>query len=157
VIRPATPLDAPALEALDHAIWSYAHSPVPPRDRPFETEGVLIDERDGELAGYIKLGELWPLESVRHVREIKGLAVAAGHQRKGVARALIAAALDEARRQGTTKVTLRVLGHNAPARALYEACGFTVEGVLTNLFHLEGAYVDDILMSITLGGSSSST
>ena len=156
MIRPATPDDAPALKALDDAIWSFEHSPVEPRDRPFETDGVLVDERDGELAGYVKLGELWPIESVAHVREIKGLAVAADHQRKGVAKALIAAALEEARRQGAMKVTLRHLAHNTSARALYEACGFEEEGRLRDLFYLDGAYVDDVLMSITIGGSSAS-
>jgi len=150
VIRPATPQDAAALQALDHAIWSYEHSPAPAREKPFATEGVLVDERDGELAGYIKLGELLRIESTAHVREIKGLAVAASRQRQGVGKALIAAALEEARRQGAQKVTLRLLGRNAKARALYEACGFQEEGRLRDVFYLEGEFVDDVLMSITL-------
>jgi len=37
---------------------------------------------------------------------------------------------------------LRVLGGNASARRLYEACGFVVEGILRNDFLLGGRYVD---------------
>ena len=43
--------------------------------------------------------------------------------------------------------TLRVLGPNATARALYERAGFVVEGVLREEFHLDGRYVDDVLMA----------
>ena len=48
------------------------------------------------------------------------------------------------------KLTLRVLGHNGPARALYEACGFEVEGVSRGLFFLDGVYVDDVLLALDL-------
>ncbi|WP_143674119.1 GNAT family N-acetyltransferase, partial [Streptomyces caniscabiei] len=41
---------------------------------------------------------------------------------------------------------LRVLGHNTPARKLYESEGFVVEGVLPEEFLIDGAYVDDVLM-----------
>jgi ribosomal protein S18 acetylase RimI-like enzyme len=51
--------------------------------------------------------------------------MARGH---GVGRALFRAAVDEARRQGARRITLRVLGHNTPARKLYESEGFVVEG-----------------------------
>jgi ribosomal protein S18 acetylase RimI-like enzyme len=150
VIRPATPADEPALRALDRRVWSWLHAPVEPRDRPFDTEGVLVCVLDGELAGYVKLGRLWPDVSVAHVREIKGLAVDTRFQRRGLGRALVAAAIERARAEGARKLTLRVLGHNAPARRLYAACGFEVEGVLHDLFLLEGRYVDDVLMSLDI-------
>ncbi|CAM5537162.1 GNAT family N-acetyltransferase OS=Streptomyces alboniger OX=132473 GN=CP975_09635 PE=4 SV=1 [Streptomyces alboniger] len=68
----------------------------------------------------------------------------------GVGRALLRAAQEEARLQGARRLTLRVLGHNAPARKLYESEGFVVEGILPEEFLLEGAYVDDVLMGRTL-------
>jgi ribosomal protein S18 acetylase RimI-like enzyme len=63
-----------------------------------------------------------------------------------VGRALLRAAREEARRQGARRITLRVLGHNTPARTLYESEGFVVEGILPGEFLLDGAYVDDVLM-----------
>lgn len=159
MIRAATEHDEPALRQLDRRIWSWRHAPVEPRDRPFDTTGVLVHEAEGEIAGYVKLGALWPIESVQHVREIKGLAVDARFHRRGIGRALIGAAIEQAEREGARKLTLRVLGHNTPARDLYAACGFEVEGVLKDLFRLQGRYVDDVLMSydLTAGGSSASS
>lgn len=159
MIRAATEEDEPALRALDRRIWSWLHAPVEPRDRPFDITGVLVYDAESEVAGYVKLGELWPIDSVRHVREIKGLAVDARFHRRGIGRALIEAAIEHAKRDGARKLTLRVLGHNAPARDLYAACGFEVEGVLTDLFLREGRYVDDVLMSydLTAAGSSASS
>lgn len=52
---------------------------------------------------------------------------------------------EEARRQGARRLTLRVLGHNTPARKLYESEGFVVERILPEEFLLDGAYVDDVL------------
>ena len=60
------------------------------------------------------------------------------------------AAVEEARRRGATKLSLRVLGHNQGARRVYERCGFHVEGVLTGEFVLDGVAVDDVLMARTL-------
>ena len=150
MIRAATPADEPALRALDRRIWCWLHAPVEPRDRRFDTEGVLVDITDGEIAGYVKLGEMWPIESVNHVREIKGLAVSSAHRRRGVGRALLDAAAHEARARGARRLTLRVLAHNTGARALYTAAGFEVEGVLRELFFLDGRYVDDVLMTLPL-------
>ena len=56
----------------------------------------------------------------------------------------------EAASRGARRLTLRVLGPNAVARGLYEACGFTVEGVLREEFLLDGRYVDDVLMALEL-------
>ncbi|MBI0383539.1 GNAT family N-acetyltransferase, partial [Streptomyces albiflaviniger] len=81
-----------------------------------------------------------------HVRQIQGLAVDERVRGQGVARALLGAAYQEARRQGATRMTLRVLGHNTPARRLYASEGFAVEGMLPGEFLLEGEYVDDVMM-----------
>jgi ribosomal protein S18 acetylase RimI-like enzyme len=151
VIRPATPADEPALRALDTDNWSTLSSPVPERpDREFEVEGVLVAELEDGIAGYVKLGPAFPIESTNHVLEIKGLTVDAGHRRRGVGRALMHAAIEMAREAGARKLILRVLGHNADARSLYAACGFEVEGVLREFFYLDGRYVDDVLMALQL-------
>ena len=65
-------------------------------------------------------------------------------------RALLDAAVEEARRRGARRLTLRVLGANVAARRLYERSGFLVEGVLRGEFHLDGQDVDDVLMARAL-------
>ena len=112
---------------------------------------MLVAVVDGEVAGYVKLGRATPLAASDHVVTVTGLAVSPVFQRRGVGRALIDAAAAEARARGARRLTLRVLGPNAPARRLYESAGFVVEGVQRGEFLLEGEYVDDVLMALDLG------
>ncbi|MFE7860558.1 GNAT family N-acetyltransferase [Streptomyces sp. NPDC101209] len=157
-IRHATLDDEEILGRLDRVTWSPLHS-VQPRPRPpyepfynerFGPRDHLVAELDGTVVGYVRLGYPTPLACNAHVRQIQGLVVAEEARGGGVGRALLRAVREEARRQGARRLTLRVLGHNAPARRLYEAEGFVVEGVLPGEFLLQGAYVDDVLMGCSL-------
>ena len=156
MIRPARPDDAAALRALDRAAWTWDASPAPPApaDKPFDVDGVLVAERGGELAGYVALRHPTRLESNRHVLAVHGLAVAPGHERRGVGRELVRAAAEAARARGARRLTLRVLSTNLGARALYAACGFVVEGIQRDEFWLDGRYVDDVLMALDLSALS---
>lgn len=151
--------DGAALGELDRSTWSTLHAvspmPQPPYAAFFDAnhrpEDFLVAEaRDatGEvrLAGYIRLVPPTPLACNTHVRQIQGLAVADWARGRGIAKGLLRAAMAAARSQGANRMTLRVLGHNTPARALYASEGFTVEGVLPGEFFLGGRYVDDVLM-----------
>lgn len=108
---------------------------------------MLVAETGGVVSGYAKLGQPSPLPSHAHVLELGGLAVGPSHQRAGVGRRLVEAAVQEARSRGARKLSLRVLGPNTGARRLYASCGFVVEGVLAAEFLLDGHYLDDILMA----------
>lgn len=152
MIRPARADDAVAIAALDAATWSFDVTPSPRSSVPSATDGMLVAEDGGEIVGYVAVGRATRLESNRHVADIRGLAVAPEHQGRGLGRALVHAALDAARERGARKVTLRVLGPNTAARALYESCGFVVEGVRRDEFLLDGRYVDDVLMARHLSG-----
>ncbi|MFG3201919.1 GNAT family N-acetyltransferase [Streptomyces sp. NPDC048192] len=150
-IRIAVAADEEQLAALDRAAWSTLHAVSPPPQGPFFDErhmpgDHLVAEAGGRIAGYIRLAHPTPLASNAHVLQIQGLAVAAEARGRGVGRALVRAAVEEARRRGARRLTLRVLGHNAPARALYASEGFAVEGVQPEEFLLDGAYVDDVFM-----------
>lgn len=163
-IRRAALADGAALAALDRRTWSSLHAvtpePTEPADDFFDDlhppEHVLVAERNASEGpvGYIRIVPRSPLRSNAHVRQIQGLAVDVAARGQGVARALVEAACEESRRQGATRITLRVLGHNAPARRLYEACGFVVEGVLPGEFLLDGEYVDDVLMGRPLAADA---
>lgn len=153
-IRPAAAPDEAALLALDVATWSPDVTPAP-RPAPdkrffrerYRPEDVLVVEVDGRVGGYVSLARPTDLDSNAHVLEITGLAVDPLLQRRGLARRLLDAAATRAADLGARRLRLRVLGPNAPARALYERGGFTVDGVLRGEFLLDGRYVDDVLMS----------
>lgn len=155
-VRPAAAADGAALARIDLATWTPASSPAPPpadpdayvffdeRRRP---EAVLVAELEGQVCGYVAVRPASPLPAHAHVLLVGGLGVDPAAQGRGVGRALMEAAVDEARARGARKLALRVLGGNATARRLYEGCGFVVEGVLEREYLLDGQYVDDVFMA----------
>ncbi|MFJ8627403.1 GNAT family N-acetyltransferase [Kitasatospora sp. NPDC093550] len=159
IIRPAQPEDERELAALNRAAWSPLSdvSPQPPvEDGVFDErhtpDQFLLAVLGGRIVGYVRQVPPTPLASNRHVRQIQGLAVDGSARGRGVGRRLVEAACDAARADGARRMTLRVLGWNAPARRLYEGCGFVVEGSLAEEFLIDGRYVDDIWMARRLVG-----
>ena len=154
-IRPSRADDDAALDAIDRATRALGGSVAPAPRRlgtPFfepdaDHADVLVAEAGGTVAGYVRIGPATPVESNRHVLMVRGFAVDPARHRHGIGRRLLDAAIEEARARGARRLTLRVLATNAAARGLYEAAGFTVEGVLREEFWLDGRYVDDVLMA----------
>ncbi|MEV6974749.1 GNAT family N-acetyltransferase [Kitasatospora sp. NPDC093806] len=154
IIRPARAEDEPELAVLNRTTWTPLADVGP---RPAEDAGVFDETHtpdqfrlallDGRIVGYVRVVPATPLASNRHVRQIQGLAVDTSVRGRGLGAALVEAACAAAREQGARKLSLRVLGHNAPARRLYERCGFVVEGSLAEEFLIDGRYVDDIWMA----------
>ena len=101
--------------------------------------GALSAERDGRA-------------KIRHIAHIVGMMVDEAAQGRGLGRALMQAALallsqDEA----LQLVTLSVTRSNAPARRLYERCGFTRYGRLEGAIVLpDGRLLDKDLMVLRL-------
>lgn len=154
-IRPAEDADEMALAALDRVCWSVLAdvSPPSPPGAAFFGDGrkpgdVLVAEDAGVIVGWAKLAPPTPLPSNDHVQQVQGLAVDPARHRAGIARALLDAAIELARRRGARKVSLRVLGSNEPAQRLYRSAGFVVEGVLRAEFFLADRYVDDLLLAM---------
>ncbi len=152
-IRTARQQDEPELARLDRVSWSWLSDVVPPPEPDAELfserrppEHFLLAESAGRIVGYIHQGPATPLASNGHIRQIQGFVVDPETRGQGIGRALIEAACDLARADGIRRITLRVLAHNAPARRLYERCGFEVTGILPEEFWLDGAYVDDVWM-----------
>jgi len=157
-VRPGRAEDEAGLARLDAASWTPASGFPSVMERShdpffsFFTEDSpplahLVAELDGRLAGYLRLRPVTKLPESAHVLGVAGLAVAPGDRRRGVASALLAAAEQHARARGARKLSLRVLGTNAPAMQLYEGVGFRKEGVLRDEFRIGGRYVDDVIMA----------
>jgi len=129
VIRRATAGDADRLAEIDVLSWSSVSTP-----QVLARAGRRFASREFDPRDVLLL-------------EIQGLAVAPSHQRRGIAGKLLSAAIGEARTRGARRLTLRVLADNEPARRLYEAHGFVVEGTLREEFLIDGRYVDDVRMA----------
>ncbi|NNH72209.1 GNAT family N-acetyltransferase [Nocardia uniformis] len=156
-IRKASAEDDRALAGLNYRAWSPLTeiTPRPVESAPFfgdgnQPEHYLVPVPNGQPVGYLRLVQPIPIPSAAHVRQIQGLVVDESVRHQGIGSALLRAAGTEARRQGATRLTLRVLSTNTDARRLYESLGFTVEGTLRGEFIIEGRAVDDILMARTV-------
>jgi len=161
-VRAASQDDESALRALDAAAWTVAATfpSVLAAQDSMEFFGAshppdvhLVAELDGAVAGYVRLTPPTSLPENGHVLQISGIAVAPAARGRGVAQVLLSAAEQRARDVGAGKLSLRVLATNAPARTLYERCGFVVEGVLRAEFRIDGVDVDDVLMARYLNGA----
>ncbi len=157
VVRPASNEDEAALQRIDREAWDSASlfpsvsarlavSPFFSPEQP--PEAHLVAELDGRVVGYVRLAPPTPLPESQHVLTINGIAVDPAARGHGVGRALLSAAEEHAGELGATKLSLRVLGTNTVARAMYEGAGFQVEGVLRGEFRIDGVDVDDIMMAL---------
>ncbi|WP_243789467.1 GNAT family N-acetyltransferase [Saccharopolyspora gloriosae] len=161
-VRTAVQGDERELARIVHAAWSWESSvfPRPPLDAPVFTEpvlpeNVLVAVEDAQPLGFAKLVPS-SLANPRigsaaaHVQMIYGCSVAPQHQGRGVGTALLRAIRRESVARGARRVTLKVLGSNPRAQALYRRHGYQVEGTLRGEFFLQGKYVDDVLMALDL-------
>ena len=159
-VRPARLADETALAELDSVAWSaesgFPSVLAPAGEHAFFTPGNppevhLVAELGGRVVGYVRLKAATHLPENSHVIQVQGLAVHPDARCRGAAESLLVAAERRLRKQGTRKLSLRVLSTNKPAIRLYERLGFIREGVLLGEFLINGNYVDDVLMAKHLG------
>jgi ribosomal protein S18 acetylase RimI-like enzyme len=89
---------------------------------------MLLAEEDGELLGFSTSGESRDDDADPSVSELRSLFVAAAHWRRGVGRALMAAALDDLRARGYSEATVWSFADNDRANRFYESQGFERDG-----------------------------
>lgn len=122
---------------------------------------------DSEVEAMIARGEYWgafdgerlvakltidalPYPSLAHTFWIHAVYVHPDARGTGVSGELIRAAIEGAKSRGARRVALWVNGVNAHARALYERVGFRQTGAIPGGIKIDGAYVDDVLMTLEL-------
>lgn len=89
---------------------------------------ILVVDDGGELAGFSTCGESRDPDAGSDVGELRTLFVAAVRWRRGVGRALMAAALADLRERGYAEATVWSFAANERANAFYEAQGFERDG-----------------------------
>ena len=78
--------------------------------------------------------------------ELLTIAVHPGQQKKGLGRRLVQDFRTNAARRGAASAFLEVAATNAPALALYRACGFAETGRRRGYYHGPEGAVDAVLM-----------
>ncbi|EIM00746.1 GNAT family N-acetyltransferase [Rhodanobacter sp. 115] len=96
-------------------------------ESPANSYLFVAEDADGERAGFIHMQKTRDFFTGRGNCHISDLAVAPQHERRGVARALLAHAEDWARGHDCQLMTLAVFPGNERARALYESAGYGID------------------------------
>lgn len=105
---------------------------------------------EGRLVGVVGLARS-PRAKRRHRAGIRSVYVAPEARGRGVAAALLAAAIRRARAWGDVEVLdLSVGVDNGAARRLYAGFGFETYGVERRALKVDGRYVDEALMALWL-------
>jgi len=161
VVRRAVEADAPALVELRRRLFSetsfmlweaaeFTDTVDDERERIARLQGrsnstVLLAEVTSEPVGLLTAvgGEV---NRLRHSTTI-ALGVAKSHWGRGIATALLREAASWAATAGVTRLELMVHTTNLAAIAVYLRCGFEVEGRRRKSLLVDGAYVDEYLMS----------
>lgn len=130
-VRPAEPRDADAVLALMEGLTrpAVADDPQPQRDVFLAHLGhanaeVFVVELDGRIAGAASFWVQPRLNWTSPQAWIPDLFVDPSFRRRGAARALLDACVEEARRRGCHRLVLESGHHRAEAHQLYESYGF---------------------------------
>ncbi|MBS0445767.1 MAG: GNAT family N-acetyltransferase [Proteobacteria bacterium] len=167
-IRPLAMGELPAYKALRDAVLAafpeaFTSDAEAERARPAESYagrvgGILAPGRhitlaawdDTTLVGAISC-EREARAKARHIGHLVGMMVDAGHQGRGIGRALLAACIAVARRTPDVELlTLSVTAGNASATALYERAGFVRYGSLPRAIRVGDRYHAKDLMALAL-------
>lgn len=123
VIEPALVADAEAIAAMDWAFLQDGWEARAVATLVRESTSICRVARSGpSIAGFVLC------RLVADECEVLSCAVDVGFRRRGIARLLLQAAFDDARRRGAKQVFLEVATDNNPARALYLDLGFQIVG-----------------------------
>lgn len=122
-LRPMTAQDLPAVARLEQGAFSDPWPASGFRELLQAPQTVMaVAEAAGQVVGYSVVAV------AADEAELANIAVDPAHQRHGIARRLVGAAMDEARERGARTLYLEVREGNATARALYAALGFLEVG-----------------------------
>jgi L-amino acid N-acyltransferase YncA len=114
--------------------WFEHHDPT---RRP-----LWVAERDGDLAGFLSLGDFYEGRRAYAATSEIAIYVAPEHQGAGVGGALLDRALERAPEFGVSTLLAFVFAHNAPSLALFERREFSRWGLLPAVAELDGRPTD---------------
>jgi phosphinothricin acetyltransferase len=161
LIRSARPADAAALLAIYAPLVresAISFEFEPPTESEFAgriervraTDPWLVLERGGEIAGYAYATPFRGRPAYAATRETT-VYVHPAHRRTGVARALMAALIDEITGNGARLAVAVIALPNGPSVAMHESLGFTYVGTLHDVGRKFDAWHDEGFWELRLG------
>ena len=157
-IRPAEIEDAESIRALLDAVGAenIYLTTVPGENTVNQIEALirqqttnrcllLVGDSHGDIVGVLGfIGGVF--KNISHVAEI-GMAIKRDSRDAGLGSTLLREGIAWARKKGFYRLELGVLSTNEQAISLYKKFGFQEEGIRKSRYHIDGTWVDEILMS----------
>lgn len=171
-VRPASPGDAPAIAAVQAAVWSQVYAGVLPDEMLAEVAGpdglaaweravelppsshhvVLVAEAAGEVAGFAAVAASGDPELSPDEAELQALCVAPEHAGVGHGSRLVNAVADVMSGLGVTVVRVWVAAYEDALRRFLEQAGWAEDGARRRLdLHGDGAVVvDQVRLAVSI-------
>jgi len=147
-IRPVTPFDLELVAALHAACFAEGWSAASIATLLAGPGAFgLLAASDGEPAGFILV------RPAADEAEILSLAVLPAWRRRGLARRLLAAALERLAAAGTRRLLLEVAEDNAAARRLYQGAGLVPVGRRPGYYRSEGGATAALVLALAINGA----
>jgi len=103
-----------------------------------------------EVVGWLSFEAFYGRPAYHRTAEIS-VYVASGHQRRGIARRLLEAAVRRAPELGLSVLLGFVFGHNTPSLTLFQSFGFERAGTLRRVAELDGVMRDLVILLRRVG------
>jgi L-amino acid N-acyltransferase YncA len=164
IVRDAIRADLPAIVAIYNAaipgrLATADTEPITVESRTawFEQHGptsrpLWVAEEDGAIGGWLSFSAFYGRPAYRATAELS-VYVAPTHQRRGIARRLVAEALERAPSLGLATLLGFVFGHNAPSLELFAGFGFARWGRLPRVAVLDGVERDLVIVGRRVGAA----
>ena len=160
MVRPATNADLPAVKAAydHHVLTTVATFDIePPALTAWEErlaglgsgDHLLLAEEAGRVVGYATAGPYRTRAAYARTKEVS-VYLASGEEGRGVGRALYDALLARLAADGVHTVLGVVALPNDASEALHRACGFRRVGLLSEVGHKFGRWVDTAIWARVL-------
>ncbi|HEY3065827.1 MAG TPA: GNAT family N-acetyltransferase [Methylomirabilota bacterium] len=122
------------------------------REHTADRRPLWVAEVDGEVRGWLGLQSFYGRPAYAGTAEVS-VYVAADDRRRGIARALLAHALEGAPALGLTTLLGFIFGHNVPSLELFRRFGFERWGELPRVAVLDGVERDLVIVGRRLPGA----
>jgi phosphinothricin acetyltransferase len=110
---------------------------------------LWVEERNGEVAGWLSFGSFYPRPAWHATVEVS-VYVALGHQRQGIATALLQQAIDQAPGLGIRVLLGVIFRHNTPSIDMFSKFGFAEWGRLPEATELDSVRRDVLILGRNL-------
>ncbi|MDQ3302767.1 MAG: N-acetyltransferase family protein [Actinomycetota bacterium] len=118
------------------------------RERDPSKRPLWVAEDEGEVVGWLSLGDFHDGRPAYHATVEVGVYVKDGHRGKGIGRRLVEEAIGRAGELGIETITAGAFAHNEPSVKLFESFGFEKWAHFPEVAEIDGVKRDLVILGL---------